>query len=81
MFGTNLFYTIITTVFIAVLSYFTFADHDYSVRLDKISRNVPDIGASQEEKRLSMIKNKIAIEELNNSYKRNLFVSFNRELY
>ena len=81
MFGVNLFYTIITTVFIAVLSYFVFADHDYSVKLDKINRSVPDIEASQEDKKVSIVKNKIAIEELNESYKRNPFVRINRELY
>ena len=58
----------------------TFADHDYEVKLNKI-KIMPDIfETTPEERKEIYIQQQKEIEDLNKSYRRNIFVRFIRNL-
>ena len=71
---------IIATAIFLFTAPLTFADHDYEVKLNKI-KIMPDIfETTPEERKEIYIQQQKEIEDLNKSYRRNIFVRFSRNL-
>lgn len=71
---------VFSILFIAILSPFVFADHDYKVKLKEIEL-FPDLSEiSSDELKNLRIQRQNLLKKLNASYKRNIFVRINRRL-
>ena len=71
---------ILTAIIMLILTPLVFADRDYEVKLNKL-KEMPDIFETTfEERKEIYIQQQKEIEDLNKSYRRNIFVRFNREL-